>query len=112
MRGSVLRGVHRMSPRMLRHGALLLALGAAVTIMAAAARPETVSGPPSRGVETEVAQLRGAGSWSWLERLACVGCIGTIYAAGGGTPLGIVTVGVFRPDVIVACGTICYMAAT
>jgi hypothetical protein len=47
-----------------------------------------------------------------VERAACVGCIGGIYASGGGSPLGIVVVGILWPEAIAGCGMICYWAAT
>lgn len=98
-----------MSARLRRRGGFLVTLGAVAALLGAGAGSE---GPVEPAPAAEVATLTGSGGADTLRRLGCVGCIATIYMAGGGSPLGIITLGVFRPDAIVACATLCYMAVT
>jgi len=100
-----------MSGRMSR--GLLLALGVSAAILGTVARGGAEAVPVASPQAEEVAGLQGSG-WSpdWLDRLACVGCIGAIVYSGGGTPLGILVVGIIWPEAIAGCSILCYMAAT
>jgi hypothetical protein len=101
-----------MSGRVSRPRGLLLTLGVSAAILGTVVRGGAEDVPVAPRRAEEVARLRGSGWSDWVERAACVGCIGGIYASGGGSPLGIVVVGILWPEAIAGCGMICYWAAT
>lgn len=102
-----------MSARARRHTRALTALIAGLGLLAAPAHAPGADAvtPPTQAAP--LSGLRGSGDYSrWVERLACVGCIGAIYYSAGGTPLGFLMVGIIRSEAIVGCGWICYGAVT
>lgn len=92
------------------------ALAALVTGLAILAAPADARGTDAAEASAQAPPLedaRGSGYYSpWVERLACVGCIGAVYYAAAGTPLGFLLVSIIRPEAILGCGWICYTAVT
>lgn len=102
-----------MSARWMGALAIVLSLGVAAATLGKGVRDGMALETPAPPPAAEVAGLTGAGDGvDYLQRLGCVACIGTIVYSGGATPLGILTVSIFRPDFVVGCATLCYMAVT
>jgi hypothetical protein len=70
-----------------------------------ASGPATGQSEPVTTIEADA--MTGQG---WLQKLACIGCIGAILAAGGSSIAGLVLVAAMYPEAVALCGFACAVA--